>query len=170
MHVPVNSCFFVSYISVGLTNVSPTGFQSKAIWRACPLGSSHKSWGTRCMVPILHSSERRWELGFPPIVWCCAEGEVCGKSASHPFLSFRWGIFLVSQCVEVTQLVSGFVSERIALCIAAQAKHPWGREIQEPPMLPSWPGVCLFILSKFQLLELFFILSLLKKQFFILSC
>lgn len=49
--------------------------------------------------------------------------------------------FSATQCVGVTQLVSVFLSEKIAPCVAVYLVCPWRRQIQEPPMLPSWSGV-----------------------------
>lgn len=60
---------------------------------------------------------RSWE--FPPncMEFCC--GEVYGKNVSQPFLiHFDVPIFSLIQCVGITQLVSGFFSEIIALYIA----------------------------------------------------
>lgn len=51
--------------------------------------------------------------------------------------SFNVDIFSVPQCITVTQLVSGFLLEEIALCVAIHLVCPWEEGIQEPPLLPS---------------------------------
>lgn len=60
MHTRMLPTRFVYYSSVGLVNASILGYQSGDLG-ALPLGSSHKSWGTR-LVYILFSG-RYWRLG-----------------------------------------------------------------------------------------------------------
>lgn len=54
---------------------------------------------------------------------------------------FQYRLFSVVGCVGVAQLVSRFVSEEIASCVAIYSVCLlWGEEggIQEPHMLPTW--------------------------------
>ena len=39
--------------------------------------------------------------------------------------SFNVGIFLLAHCVGVAQLVSGFLSDRVALCVAVHFVWSW---------------------------------------------
>lgn len=55
------------------------------------------------------------------IVW----GRVYGKCVSTFPTLIKLSTFLVSLCVGVNQLVFGFVSEEIALSIAAHLVHLW---------------------------------------------
>lgn len=50
---------------------------------------------------------------------------------------FDVGIFSVVHCVGVTHLVSEFLSEEIALLVGIYSVSG-KREIQEPPVSPSW--------------------------------
>ena len=60
------------------------------------------------------------------IVWHSARGEVYGESVSQSFLSvFDVGIFSFIKCVGDAQLFCGFLSERIAPCIAVHLMCPW---------------------------------------------
>lgn len=52
--------------------------------------------------------------GSLPPEWCCVKGEVYGKS---------------------TQLVSGFLSEGIAPCVAIESVHPWEKGTVNNPLI-----------------------------------
>lgn len=53
------------------------------------------------------------------------------------FTCFDGNIFSLIRCVGVTQLLSGFLSEGIALCVAVQSVSMGGRELRSH-LLPSW--------------------------------
>lgn len=61
--------------------------------------------------------------GFLPTVWHCARGRVCGDGDSAFPTSFKVGIFWVSWCAGVTELVSVFLSEGIASCGTVHLVH-----------------------------------------------
>lgn len=65
------------------------------------------------------------------VVWNCVR--VYGEDV-RLFSHFSLGFFLI-QYIGVTQLVAGFRSERIALCVAVCSVDLW----EEPPLLISWP-------------------------------
>ena len=59
-------------------------------------------------------------------------GEVYGENVSQPFLiHFDVGIFSFIECVGITRLVSGFLSEVIALCIAVHSVLCGRRRVQD---------------------------------------
>lgn len=66
-------------------------------------------------------------------------------------VSYIFGMgHLVVWCVGVTQLVSGFLSEATALSGARCLVSAWEGEIQELPMLPSYPRVTALTLDLIQ--------------------
>lgn len=78
------------------------------------------------MVQTLCFSGRRWELGVPFRLY----GAVLGLGFMATLclsLStlFSAGIFSVTQCIGVTQLVSGFPTEGSAPCVAVYMVRPW---------------------------------------------
>lgn len=111
---------------------SPLGLGTQALlagrvfWGPVP-------WVVALKVGALHVCSNPWlpreKLGagsFLLMAWYCAGGGVSGKSVSQPFLSvLMWVFFSVAQNVRVTQLVCGFFSERIALCVAVYLLWPW---------------------------------------------
>lgn len=46
-------------------------------------------------------------------------------------------IFIVIQCVDITQVVSAFLTEGIEAYIAIYLVYPCRGEIQDPPLVPS---------------------------------
>lgn len=62
--------------------------------------------------------------GSLQIVWCCAEDGLNGENVSQPFC-IDMSIFSLTLFVGVTHLVSGFVSEGIALCVVVHSLHLW---------------------------------------------
>lgn len=90
-----------------------------------PLGGSYKSCGTKCMVQALCFSGRSWELGYCPdykaLCWRWGLWYDCVSAFPN---HFNVGIFSVAQYVEFTQLVSGFLSEGIDLCVAVYLLCP----------------------------------------------
>lgn len=57
---------------------------------------------------------RSWEFSRDHMEFCC--GEVCGEDVSQPFLThFDVAVFSCTQYIGITQLVSGFLSQMIAL-------------------------------------------------------
>ena len=71
-------------------------------------------------------SGKSWELGVPPdcLVPCQGWGLFQECVSAFP-TCFDVGIFSVTQCVGVTQLVSGFLSERIDLFSSEHSVYPW---------------------------------------------
>lgn len=76
------------------------------------------------MVQILHSSGRSWELGFSPncmaLCWVWGLWRECVSAIPT---CFYVGIFSVTICVGVSQLVSGYLSKGLAPCIALHLVH-----------------------------------------------
>lgn len=85
-----------------------------------PSGGSLKTWGARCAVQTLCSSERSWELEVPSQLY---GGRVYGKCVSAFPDCFYVGIFSFAQCVAGVQLVSGFLSEGISSSVAVHLVH-----------------------------------------------
>ena len=71
-------------------------------------------------------------------VWRCARGEVYGQGLSAFPTHFSGVILSFIGCVGVAQLVSGFISEVIALCVALHLVCLWEEGCSKPSMLPSW--------------------------------
>ena len=68
-----------------------------------------------------------------PDAWHCPEGRVYNKSVSQPFLPFSmWAFFSSAWCVRVAQLVSGFLSEEIALTSCIFGVSMGGGELRSP--------------------------------------
>ena len=89
-------------------------------------GSSHKRWGTRWVVQTLAPQGEAWNWGFPPdcMVLCCGQGlwqECVSAFPAH----FSVGIFSVTHCAGVSQLVSRVLSEGIDPCVAVGLLCPW---------------------------------------------
>lgn len=80
--------------------------------------------------------------GFLLVIWQCARGEVYGESVSQPFLPVSMWLFSFTQSVRVTHLVSGFLSEGVAVCVGVNLVHLWEQGssgatyfiIQVPPL------------------------------------
>lgn len=71
------------------------------------------------------------------IVRHCARGRgLWWKCVSAFPIHFYVGIFSVSLCVQVTQLVTSYLSEGIDPCVAVYSVCPW--ESQKSPISPSW--------------------------------
>lgn len=68
-----------------------------------------KIWGAICVIQTLYTSGIIWELSVPSSLY----GTVLGVG-----IMAAVGILSVSQCVRVTQVVSKFLSEGIAPCVA----------------------------------------------------
>lgn len=82
---------------------------------------SGRSWDTGCWIQTLHSPGKIWGCEFLLKCTFLCQGGAYGERVSQPFLLFlMWVFFFFSsfaQCVGVTQLVSGFLSERISQCV-----------------------------------------------------
>ena len=90
------------------------------------------------MVQILHSSGCSQELEIPSQVHC-ARSVVYSDFVSQPFLPTSvWVFFPFARCVGVTQLASGFLSERIAPCVAVHWVCLWEEG--------NWGTACVTIL------------------------
>ena len=80
--------------------------------------------------------------GFLLVIWQCARGEVYGESVSAFPTCFDVVIFSFTQSVRVTHLVSGFLSEGVAVCVGVNLVHLWEQGssgatyfiIQVPPL------------------------------------
>lgn len=80
------------------------------------------------MIQILSSSGRSLGVACSlPFVRCCARTGIDSEIVSQPFLPVSCLSFI--QYTEVTQIVSGFFSEGIALCVAVHLIHLWEEEI-----------------------------------------
>lgn len=89
------------------------------------LRESLKSWGAICVIQTLCSS-RSWELEVPSQLNDTVSGvgyivKVCLSLPTH----FSVVISSFTQCVGVTQLVSGFISKGIAPCAVTHSVPPW---------------------------------------------
>lgn len=111
---------FAILLWVSWTQV-PLAFRDKYV-RACPLSGNHKRW----TVQTLRSSWRVQRLEVPSRLY----GTVLGMwfmmrvYLSLPY-SFHCRYFLICLSVGVTtQLVSGFLSVRIAVCLAVHLVSP----------------------------------------------
>lgn len=71
--------------------------------------------------------------------WHLCWGCICGDSVSTFPAHISVGISPLPQCVGLTQLVPKFLSEGIALCVAVHWCVCGRRNVQEPPVSPSWP-------------------------------
>lgn len=129
VHAPFRNCFFVQHSPMGVMDTNLFGSQEPGVLGACLLGGSLKSWVARCEVQTLHLSEGSWKLGrafFPDCLVLCYGGG-CSEDVSQLFLPILWHS-LICLCAGVTELVSGFLSEGSALCIAAHLVPLWQEE------------------------------------------
>lgn len=127
--IPAQKSFFVFDKNCS----SPLGLGTQALLAgrdgllgACPLGSSLKSWSATCVVqPLAPQGEAgSWEFLPDGVVLCWGWGFWQECVSAFP-IGFDVGVFSVAQNVRVTQLVCGFFSERIALCVAVYLLWPW---------------------------------------------
>ena len=125
-HTLVNK--WICYILMGLINTSPIGFQSWVFRGPIPqvrvLKAGMQMWVTN---PLL----LRKKLGVGGsllIIWCCVRDGIYGKCVSAFATHFDGGILSFPQCIGVAQLVSGSLSEGIALCAAVHSMCLWGQE------------------------------------------
>lgn len=96
------------------------------VWGACPSGGSLKSWSARCGFQTLPSSGRIWELWVSFWLYVAVPGvEFMARVCLKLSCQFWCGYFLVWPIVGVTQLVSRFLSERIALCVTVDLVCLW---------------------------------------------
>ena len=102
---------------------------------------SLKNWSTRCVVQTIYFSGKAGSWRFPSESrvrwWGWDLQRVCITAFSTHFHVDTFSSYF---CIGVTQLVCGFLSEEIALCVAVTLSL-WEEKIQEPPMSPSWSRV-----------------------------
>lgn len=107
--------FVVRYIHVGLMNAKPQWQSDLGDLGTNPSGDSPKSQGTICVV----QSRRSWELGVPSQFQSSLPRVGFQQDCISFFPThFCVGIFRVTLQVEITQLLSEFLSERIDLYVA----------------------------------------------------
>ena len=101
----IKNCFFVS-MSLVDSMVSGFGYLSFTYL---------KSWGDRCWIKTLHTQGRSWRLcKFLSNCMSLCQGEVLWQECVSGFSThFIVGTFTFTWHVEVSQLVSGFLSDEL---------------------------------------------------------
>lgn len=122
----------------------------------CPLGRSFQTWHARWWIQIPYSSEKNLHLCFLPIVLYMEIILRVYLSFSYPFyvvfLSFFW-------CLQVPQLISGFLSEEIVPCLTVLSVCLWqmssGVTILDQPQCHFFSEVLRLLLLSFPFLFFF---------------
>lgn len=111
-------CFFVCHILMALMDTC--WFSELDVLGAHPSNGSLKSWGTRCEIQNLHSSEL--EVGVPSELYGAMLGFMASVSQDFPS-HFYVGIFSCAMCTSSTSFWVSFRGNY--QCAAVHLVRPW---------------------------------------------